>query len=255
MRPAKARYERAPELQGACAFFLDLDGTLLDITDHPHHVTVDEGLLRLLKALNRAAQGALAIISGRPATDIDRLLANPGFCVAGQHGAERRDFSGTMHRHAVPLAALDEARRRFKAIAAKHPALVLEDKGVNLALHFRSAPALRTEVQDAVRGLAAELGGAFEVQLGKMVVELRPSGKDKGVAIAEFLEEAPFRGRTPVFVGDDLTDEFGFALINRVGGHSVKVGEGESGARWRLPDSGAVRSWLAAFVERSGGAA
>ena len=97
-----------------------------------------------------------------------------------------------------------------------------------------------------------ELGGEFEVQLGKMVVELRPTGKDKGVAIAEFLDEAPFRGRTPVFIGDDLTDEFGFELINRAGGHSVKVGEGESAARWRLPHALAVRAWLADFVARFG---
>ena len=253
MQLPKARVGQAPELEGRCAFFLDLDGTLLDITDHPHHVTVDEDLLRLLKALGRATAGALAIISGRPAADIDRLLGNPGFCVAGQHGAERRDFSGTMHRHAVPLAALEEARRRFKALAAKHPALVLEDKGVNLALHFRSAPGLRAEVLDAARRLAGESGGTFEVQLGKMVVELRPSGKDKGVAIAEFLDEAPFKGQMPVFVGDDLTDEFGFAMINRVGGHSVKVGEGESEAHWRLPDATAVRAWLTAFVARAGG--
>jgi len=255
MRAVKGRFEQAPELGGRCAFFLDIDGTLLDIADHPRQVRVDDELVGLLEALGRAAQGALAIISGRPAADIDRLLANPRVCVAGQHGAERRDFSGTMHRHAVPLAALKEARRRFKAMAAKHPALVLEDKGVNLALHFRTAPGLRAEVLDAARTLAAELGGAFEVQLGKMVVELRPSGKDKGVAIAEFMDEAPFRGRTPVFVGDDLTDEFGFALVNRIGGHSVKVGEGESAARWRLPDSAAVRAWLAAFVERTGGGA
>src|SRR5215471_17928250 len=255
MRAAKAATERAPELQGACAFFLDLDGTILDITDHPHHVSVDDALVRLLKALGTATEGALAIISGRPAADIDRLLASPGFCVAGQHGAERRDFSGTMHRHDVPLAALEEARRRFKALAAKHSALVLEDKGVNLALHFRTSPGLRAEVLDTARSLADELGGEFEVQLGKMVVELRPSGKDKGVAIAEFMDEPPFKGRTPVFVGDDLTDEFGFAMINRVGGHSVKVGEGESAARWRLPDSAAVRAWLAAFVARAGGVA
>jgi trehalose 6-phosphate phosphatase len=253
MHTSRAGFEQAPELAGRCAFFLDLDGTLLDITDHPRHVTVDDDLLRLLKALGRASDGALAIISGRPAADIDRLLADPGFCVAGQHGAERRDFSGKMHRHAVPLDALEEARRRFRALAAKHQALVLEDKGVNLALHFRAAPGLRDEVLDAARRLAGESGGAFEVQLGKMIVELRPSGKDKGVAIAEFLEEAPFKGHTPVFVGDDLTDEFGFAMINRVGGHSVKVGEGESAARWRLPDAAAVRAWLAAFVTRAGG--
>ena len=245
MRVPKARFEKAPELRGPCAFFLDLDGTLLDIVDHPHQVSMDADLIRLLEALCRAVGGALALITGRPITDIDRLLSRPGFCVAGQHGAERRDFSGTMHRHDVSRAALEKARRRLGMMAARHPALVLEDKGVNLALHFRAVPALRAEMQEMVRNLARELGGEFEVQLGKMVVELRPSGKDKGVAIAEFLEETPFRGRAPVFVGDDLTDESGFELINRVGGYSVKVGEGKSAARWRLPDSAAVRAWLA----------
>jgi trehalose 6-phosphate phosphatase len=97
MRASK-RIEQPPELRGRCAFFLDIDGTLLDITDHPQHVRVDADLVRLLKALGRAAGGALALISGRPIADIDRLLADSGFCVAGQHGAERRDFSGTMHR-------------------------------------------------------------------------------------------------------------------------------------------------------------
>ena len=252
MQVHKARFENAPELRGPRAFFLDLDGTLLDIADHPHQVSIDADLVGLLEALRRAAGGALALISGRPIADIDRLLARPGFCLAGQHGAERRDFSGTMHRHGVSRAALEEARRRFGMMAARHPALVLEDKGVNLALHFRAAPALRAEMQEMVHGLAGELGGEFEVQLGKMVVELRPSGKDKGVAIAEFLEETPFRGRAPVFVGDDLTDEPGFELINRLEGHSVKVGEGESAARWRLPDSAAVRAWLAGIVARSG---
>lgn len=255
MQVPKASFERAPDLDGRCAFFLDVDGTLLDIADHPELIRVDGALIRLLKALGRKADGALALISGRPIADIDRLLADPSFCVAGQHGAERRDFSGTMHTREVPRAALDEARRRLALVAARHPALVLEDKGVNFALHFRSAPELSEQTQHAVRALARELGGEFEVQLGKMVVELRPAGKDKGVAISAFLAEAPFRGRTPVFVGDDLTDEIGFELINRVGGHSVKVGEGESAARWRLPDSAAVRVWLADFVEHSGGRA
>jgi trehalose 6-phosphate phosphatase len=160
-----------------------------------------------------------------------------------------------MHKREVPRAALEEARRRLALVAARHPALMLEDKGVNFALHFRSVPELSEEAQDAMRELARELGGEFEVQLGKMVVELRPTGGDKGVAISEFLAETPFRGRTPVFVGDDLTDEIGFQLINRAGGYSVKVGEGESEARWRLPDSAAVRAWLADFVARSGGSA
>ena len=252
MRLSKAPFERAPDLRGPCAFFLDIDGTLLDLADHPGLIRVDGELVALLKALGRAAGGALALISGRSVKDIDSLLADSGFCVAGQHGAERRDFSGTMHAREVSRAALETARRGLALVAARHPALVLEDKGVNFAVHFRSAPELGEQTQAAVRGLAGELGGEFEVQLGKMVVELRPAGKDKGVAISEFLSEAPFRGRTPVFVGDDLTDETGFELINRVGGHSVKVGQGKSAARWRLEDAAAVRAWLSGCVARSG---
>ena len=159
-----------PELRGRCAFFLDIDGTLLDIADHPSLIRVDGDLVGLLRALGRAAGGALALISGRPIADIDRLLSDPGFCVAGQHGAERRDFSGTMHKREVPRAALEEARRRLALVAARHPALVLEDKGVNFALHFRSVPELSKEAQDAVHGLARELGGEFEVQLAPLGV-------------------------------------------------------------------------------------
>lgn len=252
MQLSKAPFERAPDLRGPCAFFLDIDGTLLDLAAHPGLIRVDGDLVALLKSLGRAAGGALALISGRSVKDIDSLLADSGFCVAGQHGAERRDFSGTMHAREVSRAALETARRGLALVAARHPALVLEDKGVNFAVHFRSAPELGEQTQAAVRGLARELGGEFEVQLGKMVVELRPAGKDKGVAISEFLSEAPFLGRAPVFVGDDLTDETGFELINRVGGHSVKVGQGQSAARWRLADASAVRAWLGDFVARSG---
>ena len=239
-----------PDLPRSTGFFLDVDGTLLDIADHPQLIRIDDDLGRLLNALRDAAGGALALITGRSVAEIDRLFANRGMCVAGQHGAERRDFSGTMHRHEVPLAGLRQAGERLRRLVAKHPALVLEDKGMNLALHYRRAPELGAAVQDAVGRLVGELGDEFEMQAGKMVFEIKPSGRDKGVAIGEFLEEAPFRGRVPVFIGDDLTDEFGFELINRVGGHSVKVGKGGSAARWRLPDAAAVRAWLARFAER-----
>src|SRR6266705_3272868 len=217
-----------PRLPADAGFFLDIDGTLLD-----------------------AACGALALISGRSIAEIDRLFGTSIFCAAGQHGAERRDFAGKIHRHRVPLAGIRKAQRRLGRMVARHPALVLEDKGMNLALHYRSAPELGAAVYEAVRRLAEELGEDFEMQAGKMVMEIKPSGKDKGTAIAEFLEEAPFRGRFPVFIGDDLTDEFGFELINRVGGCSVKVGEGGSAAHWRLPSADAVRAWLRRFLERS----
>src|SRR5882672_9628001 len=182
--------------------------------------------------------------------DIDRLFGR-NFCAAGQHGAERRDAAGKMHQHRVPLAGLRKAHERLKRMVAEHPALVLEDKGMNLALHYRLAPELAATVHEVLRRLVEELGDDFELQSGKMVMEIKPSGKDKGTAIAEFLAEAPFLGRLPVFIGDDLTDEFGFELINRVEDCSVKVGEGSSAANWRLPNAHAVRAWLRRFVERS----
>jgi trehalose 6-phosphate phosphatase len=121
---------------------------------------------------------------------------------------------------------------------------------MTLALHYRRAPELREVAERAMRALAGSLGDAFELQAGKFVFELKPSGKDKGSAIAEFMREAPFSGRLPVFIGDDLTDEHGFDVVNRLGGHSVKVGPGPSRARWRLEDASAVREWLAACIER-----
>ncbi|TMH22461.1 MAG: trehalose-phosphatase [Betaproteobacteria bacterium] len=238
-----------PRLPADAGFFLDIDGTLLDIAERPQLVRIDDDLGHLLATIRDASGGAVALISGRPVAEIDRLFGG-NFCAAGQHGAERRDAAGRMHQHRVPLAGLRKALKHLRAMVAEHPALVLEDKGMNLALHYRSAPELGATVRETLGRLVDELGGDFELQSGKMVMEIKPSGKDKGTAIAEFLAEAPFRGRLPVFIGDDLTDEFGFELINRVGGCSVKVGEGSSAAHWRLPNADAVRAWLKRFAER-----
>ena len=238
-----------PRLPADAGFFLDIDGTLLDIAERPQLVRIDDDLGQLLATIRDASGGAVALISGRSVAEIDRLFGR-NFCAAGQHGAERRDAAGRMHQHRVPLAGLRKALKRLRAMVAEHPALVLEDKGMNLALHYRSAPELGATVREALRRLVEELGDDFELQSGKMVMEIKPSGKNKGTAIEEFLAEGPFRDRLPVFIGDDLTDEFGFELINRVGGCSVKVGEGNSAAHWRLPNADAVRAWLKRFVER-----
>src|SRR5207245_8745118 len=238
-----------PRLPADAGFFLDIDGTLLDIAERPQLVRIDDDLGHLLAMLRDASGGAVALISGRSVTEIDRLFGR-NFCVAGQHGAERRDATGKMHQHRVPLAGLRKALKRLRAMAAEHPALVLEDKGMNVAVHYRSAPELGATVREALRRLVEELGDDFELQSGKMVKEKKPRGKNKGTAIEEFLAEGPFRDRLPVFIGDDLTDEFGFELSNRVGGCSVKVGEGNSAAHWRLPNAAALRAWLTRFVAR-----
>lgn len=232
------------------AIFLDFDGTLVCHAGTPADVRIDDALIALLEALCAANGGALALISGRSIADLDAMLAPARFVLAGQHGAERRSADGTVHRHAPPAERLAEATEAFRTLVGRHPALLLEEKGTSLAVHYRADPTLEPLVDAEARRIVGLLEGAFVLQAGKFVAELRPSGRDKGTAIAEYLAEPPFAGRSPVFVGDDLTDEFGFDLVNRLGGQSVKVGPGPTRARWRLRDSAEVRSWLAAGLRR-----
>jgi trehalose 6-phosphate phosphatase len=226
------------------ALFLDVDGTLLHIADTPDAVTIERATLELLARIHRATGGGLALITGRRIGDIDRLFAPLALPVAGQHGFERRDAAGRVHRHAQPAPQLAASRARLAAFAHEHPGVLIEDKELTLAAHYRLAPQAESKLAALAADLAAESGGVLAVQRGKMVFELRPAGKDKGTAIAEFMGEAPFRGRTPVFVGDDLTDEYGFSIVNGRGGVSVKVGDGPTEARLRVSDVDAVRAWL-----------
>lgn len=230
------------------ALFLDIDGTLLELRDRPSLVVADGDLMSLLRTLIDRAQGAVALISGRSVGDIERLFSPLPVLAAGQHGTERRDARGRLHRHSVPRSGLRHAASVLAQYVRDRHGLLLEDKGLALALHFRNAPEFEPEAAAIMRALVAELGAQFELQQGKMVWEIKPSGRDKGSVIGEFMQEAPFAGRTPVFIGDDQTDEFGFEVINRMGGHSVKVGAGDSAARWRLPHAADVRVWLAAWL-------
>ena len=198
----------------------------------------------LLHGLHLATGGAVALISGRSLHDLDLLFPGAALPAAGQHGLERRNGRGDVWRLHVAGDSLSLARARFAALVSRHRELTVEDKGLSLALHYRAAPHLEERVHDAVRAIIAELGDGYVMQRGKLVVELRPAGSDKGEAIAAFMGEAPFRGRVPVFLGDDATDEHGFAVLNEMCGHSLKVGEGATIARWRLPDVRAVERWL-----------
>lgn len=240
-----------PALSGEIAIFLDLDGTLLEHQRHPQAVSISADLLRLLDDLRQATAGALALISGRSIADIDQLLAPLILPVAGQHGLELRLASGSVRRHSPAADTLRHAATAMELVAAAHPGLLLEDKGMTMALHYRHAPQLRDGLARAMRNITASLGEEFMLQEGKFVFELKPSGRDKGTAIVEFTREAPFAGRLPVFVGDDLTDEHGFVAVNALGGHSIKVGTGESRARWRLPDTTAVLDWLQKYAVES----
>jgi trehalose 6-phosphate phosphatase len=233
-----------PPADNGWAYFLDVDGTLIAIADTPDAVHVDRALLRLLGQLYQECGGAVALISGRAIRDLEGHLGVPHLPVAGQHGLERRDAAGRVHARAAPAAARAGMVRELSALAARHPGLLLEDKGITLALHYRLAPGLASYVQRAVAQLVREAGAGLEVQRGKRVAEIKPAGFDKGSAVLEYLAEPPFLGRRPVYIGDDLNDEHAFAEVNRLGGISIRVGRGGSSARFRLPDVDAVRRWL-----------
>jgi trehalose 6-phosphate phosphatase len=232
-----------PEEHADWAFFLDIDGTLLSFADTPAEVAVDSALKHTLERLYAATGGAVALISGRSIAQVDRLFAPLRFPVAGQHGLERRDGGGASRRHVAPSPRLAAIKRRLAPLAARHGGLVLEEKGLTLAVHYRRVPQLAAYLHRLLRGLV-DSADNLRLQPGKMVLEIKPAGRDKGSTVVDFMAEQPFRGRVPVFIGDDLTDEHGFSVVNALGGHSVKVGPGRTHARWRFPDVRAVRAWL-----------
>jgi len=225
------------------AYFLDIDGTLVDLADSPGAVRLDPALPALVDALHASSGGAIALITGRSIADADRLFRRR-LAIAGQHGHERRSASGVVTRHRTSPRALDPARQALRALGRRHPELLLEDKGLTLALHYRRAPHLAGLAHRVISTVQTSLGDHYCVHRGKRVVELAPAGRDKGIAIRAFMREAPFRGKAPVFIGDDVTDEHGFAMVNALGGDSIKVGRGPTAAGWRLPSVAAVLTWL-----------
>ncbi|MGV4199341.1 trehalose-phosphatase [Citrobacter murliniae] len=232
-----------PELSANCAYFFDLDGTLAEIKPHPDQVVVPKTVLHLLHRLAAQNAGALALISGRSMAELDVLTTPFRFPLAGVHGAERRDINGHAHIVSLPQDVEREIDVLLNAAMAELPGTTLEAKGMAFALHYRQAP----EHEAALLALAQHIihkWPQLALQPGKCVVEIKPKGTNKGEAIDAFMQEAPFAGRVPVFIGDDLTDEAGFRVVNRAGGISVKVGSGATQATWRLAGVTDVWRWL-----------
>jgi trehalose 6-phosphate phosphatase len=246
-RPARFVRPPPPPLGRDCALFLDIDGTLAEFAQVPDAVRIDVGLAEVLPRLRAELQGALALVTGRAISGADKLFPGMSLPIAGQHGCERRDADGAIHLHASAKKTQERLRRLLVRLVKRHPQLYLEDKGASLALHYRASPHLAPLVHRTLRE-AVHPDEGYELQPGKMLLELRPEGRDKGNAIDDFMAEEPFAGRLPVFVGDDLTDEHGFAVVERLGGWTVKVGPGRTAARFRLADPAAVRQWLLAPI-------
>ena len=251
---AEATFRRMDHLRSnfdltKTALFLDVDGTLLEIQDHPDAVVSSPALREMLAKIARRLDGALALISGRPIAEIDRIFEPLVLPAAGGHGVELRyQDSDCIQRTTVvvPGALMD----RLQAFVDANPGLLLERKPNGVALHYRRRPDLTTAVVELLDQESQLLDGAFIAMTGKMVVEFVPHGYDKGRAIRTFLDQKPFRGRSPVFVGDDVTDEAGFTVVNELGGHSFRIGSSrDSAAMFSLADVRTTQSWLAALLD------
>lgn len=233
------------------ALFLDLDGTLADIAAEPSIVTIESATIETLAELSLRLGGALAIISGRELTDIDRLFAPTKLPVAAVHGALRRNAYGEILQGNT-ADVFEEIERTLIADLEGISGLLIERKSAAVAVHFRANPEAAEACEKAVRAIVDTHDGV-RCQPGKMVYEIVPASVDKGKAILTFLSEAPFKGRQPIFAGDDITDEAGFAAVNHAGGVSIKIGSGETLAQFRLAKPSDVRSWLAGLADEATG--
>lgn len=240
---ALERRDEPPPLGHGQALFLDFDGTLVEIAPAPDLIQVPAELPRLLAQLTDRLGGAVAVVSGRPLDRLAKILAPFTGGIAGDHGLERRCSDGNLIR-CLEHPELGRFRPLIAAFATRHEGVLLDDKGRSVALHYRQAPSLGALCDALVRQMADASNGALVAVGGKMVIELMPRSAGKGRAIAEFLADAPFHGRSPVFVGDDTTDEDGFAVVNQLGGVSVHVGGGGTIARHNLATVGDVWAWL-----------
>jgi len=239
---------KPPVIERGDALFLDFDGTLAEIAPAPDLVHVSPRMLELLSRMEERLTGALALVTGRAIEDLTRMMSPYRFPMAGQHGLERRDSSDKVLRSGDD-AAIEVARSALRDFLAEHPGLRLEDKGASLSLHYRQAPAMGGACVRIAKELVEHSKGALRLVEGRMVAELVPAHAGKGGAIQAFLEEAPFLGRRPVFIGDDIGDEHGFEIVEQKGGISIRVGDGASIAPYRLGTVADVHEWLARSLD------
>jgi trehalose 6-phosphate phosphatase len=237
-----------PPLSANAAFFIDFDGTLVAIAPRPDLVHVEPEVLQVLERLSERFDHAVAVITGRPLATVDGFLAPLKLPVAAEHGSIRRDAQGHVHADTHSIEAVKGVAARLEPLVEANPGLLLERKQTSVALHYRQRPELGAACKDAVEKAVVGTTG-LAVLPGKMVFEVRPQGLDKGTAVKAFLDEPPFKGRTPVYMGDDVTDEDAFAAVNALGGITIKIDDGDTQAQYRTDRAG-----LFAWLESLGGA-
>ena len=233
-----------------CALLFDIDGTLIELAPTPDEIVIPPDLPRNLLTLSQLTSGALALVSGRTIADIDRITAPVRLTAVGGHGAEMR-FSPDGEVLAAPVKPMDShLKRRFMAIGNLSAGILIEDKGYSLALHYRLAPETERAIYDAVATIRADLPEApIEVLAGKFVVEIKHEGFSKATAVRALMTEPPFVGRTPIFLGDDVTDESVFAIMADIHGIAYSVGRKAQGVAGHFDSPVDVRTWLKAMIK------
>jgi len=232
-----------PTLALRHSMLLDFDGTLIDIFDRPDAVVIDPALPVLLQRLAETFHGRLALVSGRSVAQLDELLgaALDNLAIVGSHGAEVR--TGLLHTSPTRPHALTLAECEIRQAFSGNAGVVIEVKSLGVAVHFRLDPQVERDVRAMINRIALQSGLA--VQEGKMMIELRAGGHDKGTGIFALMAVPRFAATVPIFAGDDVTDEAGFMAVAKLNGIGVLVGpERPTAASYRLPDVASVRKWL-----------
>lgn len=225
------------------AYFLDFDGTLADLVDDPDAAFAPPGFSGVLTSLADACGGALAIVSGRPIACLDKRLPK-GLWRVGGHGAE---IAGPGEPAPLARTLPDGLVEAARFLEQSYPGVRVETKPTGLAVHFRAAPHAESACRDALARAVSGIDG-FSLQEGKCVVEARPDGADKGKALRALMERAPFKGRRPLAIGDDVTDGAMMGAARKLGGEGFAVGADLPWARLRFTAPVEVRAWLACKV-------
>lgn len=226
------------------AIFTDFDGTLVEIAETPDGVEVPADLTQRIDRARQDFDNAFAVLTGREIADIDHFLSPLQLPVAGAHGAQRRRADGTFEDVDSALSADAAAiAKALQPLAIANPGLLVEAKDGAVALHFRQVPEMENAVHLAMQEALLD-HPRFTLMRGKMVLEARPAGIDKGAALRAFMQEEPFAGRTPIYIGDDRTDEDAFRAAQELGGVGIKLGSGETAARMRIADIASVHALL-----------
>jgi len=234
---------------GECALLFDIDGTLIDLAPTPDGIHVPPELPGQLHELWRLTSGALALVSGRMIDEIDQIMKPIKLPAVGGHGVQMRPFADAEVQSAVVKPLDPHLKKRFAALGSLSPGILIEDKGYSIAVHYRLAPHLGHEVRDEVSAVCARFSSTkLEILPGKSVVEVKQPSFNKGTAVRELMQHAPFKGRKPIFIGDDVTDEAAFEVMPEFAGIGFSVGREVQGIAGTFETPGDVRRWIAEMV-------